>query len=150
MKIKQKRSKFQSDLLHANNEIERLTAESKTQQTQIGQLVNFLTAVLMTHHKGFVDIKPEDLRRTQGMAVNTRQLSALGFIRISAFMPGADKIAVPDGSDSALHTGEEAEAPSPLNCSDSWHVDPNAMGVLCPECGSKTRLETAPVAAAVV
>lgn len=150
MSVKTNKSRFQNDLAKANAEIGRLTEESKKQQTHISQLINFLSAILMTKHAGFVDIMPEELRRAAGMNINVRQLSALGFIRISAFLGDPTKVVAPGASQLAPESVAPDDTPSPLSCSDLWHVDPNAVGLRCPECGNRTRLENAPCESAVV
>jgi len=155
MSNKTQRGRFQNDLMKANHEILRLGNICTQQGQQISQLVNMLCAVLVNHHKGSVDLSPEDCLRSQEMMVNAKSLDRMGCVRISAKPVGADKLQLTDAPPPApappaaglalvpskeSATLEQEPQPEPLTCFDPWHADENAIGIRCSLCGDSRKL----------
>lgn len=158
MSVKNQRGRFQNNLMNANQEIARLAAACQQLEQQKSQLVNILCAVLMKEHKGAIDLGADDIRTTQEMFINCKSLNTMGLMRVSVKLPGADKIQVPG------ENGQTPEAPraagpqlvppappvpdpepprEPLTCSESWHADPDAIGLRCSLCGDERKLAPA-------
>lgn len=159
MSMKNTRGRFQNDLQKANTELARLGGICEQQGKQISQLVNVLCAILMKEHKGSIDLSPDDIRNSQGMFVNCRSLNLMGMMRVSAKLPGSDKIQVPGENGqtppgaipvpptpaaAAPETSVEPEEPqAPLTCPEAWHADPEAPGIRCSVCGDSRKLAPA-------
>lgn len=159
MSIKNQRGRFQNDLLRANQEIARLATALQQLEQQKSQLVNILCAILVKEHKGAIDLAPDDIRNSQGMMINCRALSTMGMMRVTAKVVGADKLQIPgeNGQTPEPQNSKvvpiapatpperlEPEAPrEPLTCPDSWHADPDAIGMRCSLCGDERKLAPA-------
>lgn len=155
MSNKTQRRRFQNDLMKANTEIARLVSICQRLEGEKAQLVNILCAVLMKEHKGAIDLGPDDIRNSQGMFINCRSLDVLGMMRVSAKLPGSDKIQVP-GENGQTPEAPKAAGPQlvppappsaepepprePLTCSEPWHADPDAIGLRCSLCGDERKL----------
>ena len=164
MRMLKKKSKFQNDLLKANRETQKL-GELLERESQVrAQAVDFLAAILISRHSGTAEIHPEEIQAAKGMmmkaeglpngAVRVVLMTAEEFLKSTPATPITQAIEeklLPSGTQGENggnlggKQGEaypEPEEPSTI-CEFAWHRDPNAMGVLCPECGSGVREELA-------
>ena len=141
MSVKKKKSKFQNDLLKANMENRRLAALLERESQVRAQAVDFLAALLISRHNAKADIHKIEIEAAKGMMMKAESLPN-GAIRITLvtaeeFLKTAPQTPVTRAIEEKLAPEPE---PEPTMCEFDWHRDPNAMGVLCPECGSAVRI----------
>lgn len=148
MSIKRKKSKFQNDLLKANMENRRLAALLERESQVRAQAVDFLAALLISRHNAKADIHQIEIEAAKGMMMKAESLPN-GAIRVTLvtaeeFLKTAPQTPVTKAIEEKLAPEPEPQ-PEPTICEFSWHNDPDAMGALCPECGSSARVEAVAV-----
>lgn len=99
-----------------------------------------LIGLLREKHGGRAFVKIDMAQESQFLGFQFENMGALGTIRITAVdRSGRPLLTEPTAEISPNASGPIESITPSISCGGPWHSDPNATGLLCPNCGSRER-----------
>lgn len=146
--MKNGKGNYRNNLRAANLENAALRARNQQLQAELVRCIGLLATTLEQFHGGKVDLNlglAVKWLQVRQMPIAYREFKEFGIVRVETrktSVEGTPEIALTEHN-LAVPTSEQSEPEPPTLCPADWHSDPDARGVMCPECGGKGKRDGA-------